>query len=75
MNQKDTNLMMMDAIEVAKAHFKFGRHLRDLSGKQRRAIGRQMPDRDMYLKLSRMNLGATSSASRIMLLDIDGRIN
>ena len=75
MNQKETNLMMMDAIEVAKAFFKSGRHLRDMSGKQRRAVGRNMPDYDMYLKLSKMNLGATSSASRVMLLDIDGRIN
>jgi hypothetical protein len=75
MNQKDTNLMMMDAIEVSKAFFKSGRHLKDMSGKQRRTIGKQMPDQDLYLKLSKMNLGATSSASRIMLLDIDGRIN
>ena len=75
MNQKEINTMLMDAVAVSKAFFNSDSHLKDMSGKQRVILRNQLPDRDFYLKLSRMNLGATSSASRIMLLDIDGRIN
>ena len=75
MNQKEVNMMLMDAVEVSKAFFNSNRHLKDMSGKQRVVLRHQIPDRDFYLKLSKMNLGVTSSASRIMLLDIDGRIS
>ncbi len=72
MNQKERNSMLMDAIAVSEAWFKNGQHLKDMSLKQRKVL-KNTPDHVVYAKLSAMNLGATSSASRIMLLNIDGR--
>ena len=39
--------------------------------KQRREVLKNYHGKDLYTKLATMNLGATSSASRIMLLNLE----
>lgn len=63
----------MDSFEVAEKFFANGNHYADMTLKQRRTVLKEYHGKDLYAKLASMNLGTTSSASRIMLLNLEGR--
>ena len=72
MDKKEINSILMDSFAVAERHFKRGGHYSDMTLKQREIL-KNYHGKDLYAKLATMNLGATSSASRIMLLNLEGR--
>lgn len=63
----------MDSFKVAEKFFENGNHYADMTLTQRRTVLKEYHGRDLYEKLASMNLGATSSASRVMLLNLEGR--
>tara|TARA_R100001463_G_scaffold1131_2_gene4825 strand:+ start:2912 stop:3151 length:240 start_codon:yes stop_codon:yes gene_type:complete len=73
MDKKELNSILMDSFEVAELWFANGNHYADMTLKQRRETLKNYHGKDLYEKLAGMNLGATSSASRIMLLSLSGR--
>jgi len=73
MERKELNSLLMDSFAVAERHFKRGGHYADMTLKQRREVLKNYHGKDLYTKLATMNLGATSSAARIMLLNLEGR--
>jgi len=74
MDRKELNSILMDSFAVAERHFARGAHYADMTLKQRREVLKNYHGEDLYIKLASMNLGATSSASRIMLLNLEGRM-
>lgn len=71
-DKKELNAILMDSFAVAEMWFANGNHYKDMTLKQREVL-RLYHGRDLYYKLANMNLGTTSSASRIMLLNMEGR--
>ena len=63
----------MDSFAVAEKFFENGNHYADMTLSQRKAVLKKYHGKDLYVKLASMNLGPTSSASRIMLLNLEGR--
>jgi hypothetical protein len=72
-DKKEINSILMDSFEVAEKFFANGNHYADMTLKQRRTVLKEYHGKDLYAKLASMNLGTTSSASRIMLLNLEGR--
>ena len=73
MERKELNSFLMDSFTVAERFFANGSHYADMTLKQRREVLKNYHGKDLYSKLATMNLGATSSASRVMLINLDGR--
>ena len=73
MTMQELNSILMDSYEVAEKFFEHGNHYVDMTLTQRRTILKQYHGRDLYFKLSNMNLGATSAAARVMLMNMSGK--
>ena len=73
MDKKEINSILMDIFKVAEKFFENGNHYVDMTLTQRRTVLKEYHGKDLYVKLASMNLGPTSSASRIMLLNLEGR--
>ena len=74
MTQQELNFILMDSYVVAEKFFKNGNHYKDMTIKQRREVLKEYHGRDLYFKLSKMNLGATSAAARVMLMNLSGKV-
>lgn len=74
MDYKELNSILMDSFKLAEHWFASGLYRYDMTLKQRREVYEKYHGEELYQKLSVMNLGTTSSASRIMLLNLQGRI-
>ena len=74
MDKKELNSILMDSFRVAEMWFENGNHYSDMTLKQRREVLKNYHGEDLYSKLSGMSLGTTSSAARIMLLNLQGRM-
>ena len=70
---KEINAILMDSFAVAEKWFANGNHYKDMTLKQRKVL-KNYQGKELYYKLANMNLATTSSASRIMLLNLQGNI-
>jgi uncharacterized protein YjbK len=74
MTKRELNYILMDSFEVAEKFFKNGNHYSDMTLKQRREVLKEYHGYDLYYKLSTMNLGPTSAAARIMMMNMTGKV-